>query len=46
MDYMKGERLDISPERIKNVPAMKKDLLAIFRDDAGAPPDFAVFRTL
>lgn len=46
LDFMKAERMDISPERNKNVPAMKKDLLAIFRDDAGAPADFAVFRTL
>lgn len=41
-----GKGFGISPEHLKKIGKMKKDLSTIFKDDAGAPTDFDVFLNL
>ena len=41
-----GKGFGISPEHLKKIGKMKKDLSTIFKDDAAAPIDFDVFLNL
>lgn len=46
LDFMKMSEIPITPEKLKRIPSLKKELYEIFKADAGAPENYDVFMAI